>query len=70
MSNLPPSVSENDPNAPWNQIENPWCDDCECYMEEWDAETIKIGRTYQSFKIFKCPVCGETKSDAPDWENL
>lgn len=38
MCNLPPSVSDNDPSAPWNQKAE-YCDDCG--SEIWNDEGIK-----------------------------
>ena len=35
MSNLPPGAAT-DPNAPWNQREPPFCDECENYIVEAD----------------------------------
>lgn len=56
MSNLPPSVHENDPQAPWNRVdlENP-CPKC----EEYEAE--KIDSDEEDIEVYDCPQCGEVE---------
>ena len=60
MSNIPPSISDNDPRAPWN-IEDqnkPNCEYCNMQMEYFDTDYDENGK---EITIYQCPVCYDKK---------